>query len=219
MVYLIGRVLCSAVKNLFDNQLNIFDFKSQTGQTEWNLTHHLAIEINKYIFWLDHDLDVTKRNLGNKRPDIIFHKRGIDALNFLVVEVKYGDRSIEEDIRKIKEDWMGSELRYRFGATIRIVNKNEYEVIILDNNNKKWQGNQEAIYLPIKKSSNSQRKKIVKFIDKIFSLSHGEDYLENPQKQAKVKECERKIDQLVYKLYGLNDEEIKIVEGEADGKE
>ncbi len=218
MVYLIGRALCSAVKNLFDNQLNIFDFKSQTGQTEWNLTHHLANEIHKYIFWLDHDLDVTKRNLENRRPDIIFHKRGIDALNFLVVEVKYRVRSIKEDIRKIKEDWMGSKLRYRFGASIRIVNKNEYEVIILDNDNIKWQGNQETIYLPIKKSS-SQRKKIVRFVDKIFSLTHAEDYLENLQIKAKVKECERQIDQLVYKLYELTDEEIKIVEGEAGGKE
>jgi len=31
--------------------------------------------------------------------------------------------------------------------------------------------------------------------------------------QAKVKEYERQIDQMVYKLYGLTEEEIKIVEG------
>jgi hypothetical protein len=30
----------------------------------------------------------------------------------------------------------------------------------------------------------------------------------------RVKEYERQIDQMVYKLYGLTDEEIKIVEGE-----
>ena len=33
------------------------------------------------------------------------------------------------------------------------------------------------------------------------------------QKIAKVKEYERRIDQMVYKLYGLTEEEIKIVEG------
>jgi len=33
------------------------------------------------------------------------------------------------------------------------------------------------------------------------------------RKQAKVKEYEREIDQLAYKLYGLTEEEIKIVEG------
>lgn len=34
------------------------------------------------------------------------------------------------------------------------------------------------------------------------------------KKQAQIKELEKEIDQLVYKLYGLTDEEIKIVEGE-----
>jgi len=34
----------------------------------------------------------------------------------------------------------------------------------------------------------------------------------NPQQQAKVKEYERQIDQLVYKLYELTEEEIKVVE-------
>jgi len=37
--------------------------------------------------------------------------------------------------------------------------------------------------------------------------------LQNPQKQAKVKQYESQIDQLAYKLYGLIKEEIKIVEG------
>ena len=50
------------------------------------------------------------------------------------------------------------------------------------------------------------------YINKILSLTQSEDYLENPQKQAKVKQYERQIGQLVYKLYGLKDEKIKIVE-------
>lgn len=37
--------------------------------------------------------------------------------------------------------------------------------------------------------------------------------LQNPQKQAKVKALEAEIDQLVYKLYDLTEEEIGIVEG------
>jgi hypothetical protein len=40
-----------------------------------------------------------------------------------------------------------------------------------------------------------------------------EDYLANPAKQAKVKEYERQIDQMVYQLYDLTPEEIAIVEG------
>ncbi|MBL7094976.1 hypothetical protein ISS22_13495 [candidate division KSB1 bacterium] len=34
-----------------------------------------------------------------------------------------------------------------------------------------------------------------------------------PKKQAKVKSLEREIDQLVYQLYSLTGEEIRIVEG------
>jgi len=37
--------------------------------------------------------------------------------------------------------------------------------------------------------------------------------LSSPQKQAKVKEYEYQIDQMVYKLYGLTEDEINIVEG------
>ena len=54
---------------------------------------------------------------------------------------------------------------------------------------------------------------LIYFVNKILSFIKDEDYLENLQKQAKVKEYEHQIDQLVYKLYGLTEEEIPIVEG------
>jgi hypothetical protein len=46
-----------------------------------------------------------------------------------------------------------------------------------------------------------------------LSITTEEGYLQNPQKQAKVKALEEEIDQLVHKLYDLIPEEIKIVEG------
>ena len=48
--------------------------------------------------------------------------------------------------------------------------------------------------------------------NQILSITKDDDYLENPDKQAKVKKLEKEIDQLVYKLYELTPEEIKIVE-------
>lgn len=39
-----------------------------------------------------------------------------------------------------------------------------------------------------------------------------EDYLQNSSKQAKVRNNEKQIHQMVYKLYGLSDKEIAIVE-------
>jgi len=53
---------------------------------------------------------------------------------------------------------------------------------------------------------------IIKIVDKILSITKGSDYLENSEKQAKVKECEKQIDQMVYKLYNLTKEEIEVVE-------
>lgn len=50
-------------------------------------------------------------------------------------------------------------------------------------------------------------------VDKILAITKDDDYLENQTKQDKVKKYEAEIDQMVYKLYGLIPEEIKIVEG------
>jgi|Deesub1362A_J573_1020465.scaffolds.fasta_scaffold00319_11 hypothetical protein len=76
MINLISKILCSAIKNLFENQPDIFDFTSQTGETEWNLCHHFANEIHKYIFC----------------------KRGINALNFLAIETKCCNVDVSTDI-------------------------------------------------------------------------------------------------------------------------
>ncbi len=62
----------------------------------------------------------------------------------------------------------------------------------------------------INKSDN--QKPLIEIVDKILTVSKSNDYLQNVSRQAKVKECERQIDQIVYKLYGLTSEEIKIVE-------
>ena len=51
----------------------------------------------------------------------------------------------------------------------------------------------------------------------ILSITKDDDYLDNPDNQAKVKKLEKEIDQLVYKLYELTPEEIKIVEGFGNG--
>jgi hypothetical protein len=66
--------------------------------------------------------------------------------------------------------------------------------------------------LPIRRITVEQ-KPFIALIDKIFSITNDEDYLENKDKKNKVKEYERQIDQFVYNLYGLTKEEIKIVEG------
>jgi len=67
--------------------------------------------------------------------------------------------------------------------------------------------------LPVKKESKENQRPIISLVEKILAITRDDDYLDNPAKQAKVKKLEKQIDQMVYKLYGLTDEEIKIVEG------
>ena len=55
---------------------------------------------------------------------------------------------------------------------------------------------------------------IVQKVQEILTLTQFPDFETSQEKQQKVKELEREIDQLVYKLYGLTEEEIRIVEGE-----
>jgi hypothetical protein len=48
---------------------------------------------------------------------------------------------------------------------------------------------------------------------RILAITKDEDYLQNINKKAKVRDLERQIDQMVYKLYDLIPKDIAIVEG------
>ncbi len=71
--------------------------------------------------------------------------------------------------------------------------------------------------IPIPKiiyQSINDQKPFINIVNKILSLTQSDGYQQNPSKQTKVKEYEKEIDRMVYELYGLTPEEIKIVEGE-----
>ena len=56
------------------------------------------------------------------------------------------------------------------------------------------------------------QKPITQTVEQILAITEDEGYLSNLTKQAKVKELERQIDQKVYELYGLTEEEKQVVE-------
>ncbi|MBW2738064.1 MAG: hypothetical protein JRE64_04270 [Deltaproteobacteria bacterium] len=72
--------------------------------------------------------------------------------------------------------------------------------------------------LPIKQTSTTEQEPFADLVNQILSITKSEDYAVNPQKQAKVKVHEEEIDQLVYKIYDLTPEEIKIVEGKDENR-
>jgi len=67
--------------------------------------------------------------------------------------------------------------------------------------------------IPIKKINEDEQKPFVEIVDKILEITSAENYdPKNPPQEQKL--LETKIDQMVYKLYGLTPEEIKIVENQ-----
>jgi adenine-specific DNA-methyltransferase len=71
----------------------------------------------------------------------------------------------------------------------------------------------QQIPIPKQISEDKNKQKLfIDVVDKILAITKTDDYLVNSIKQAKVREYEKQIDQMVYKLYDLSSEEIKIVE-------
>ena len=66
--------------------------------------------------------------------------------------------------------------------------------------------------LPVKNISINDQKPFIELVDKILELTNKENYKYNPDLQQKVQEYNNQIDQLVYKLYNLTEEEIKLIE-------
>lgn len=65
---------------------------------------------------------------------------------------------------------------------------------------------------PIRKAVGDEQKPLIEMVDKVLVLKESKGYCREINKQKKVEEYEAQIDQMVYKLYGLTDDEIKIVE-------
>ncbi|MFM6422481.1 hypothetical protein, partial [Planktothrix sp.] len=63
--------------------------------------------------------------------------------------------------------------------------------------------------LPIKKPTETEELLLEKLVDQILNIKKS-----NPNADTTI--LEQQIDQLVYELYGLTEEEIKIVEGIKD---
>jgi len=84
-----------------------------------------------------------------------------------------------------------------------------------------WNGGRvifKSLYMrdvPIPKISAKNKKPLAALVEKVLAVTKDGNYFVNPAKQAEVKEYEKQIDKLVYKLYDLTPEEIEIVEESA----
>ena len=71
----------------------------------------------------------------------------------------------------------------------------------------------EPLYkIPIKEISKASQLPFINVVEKILEITKTEDYKKDDEKQRQVKEYENQIDEMVYKLYGLTEEEILTIE-------
>ena len=121
------------------------------------------------------------------------------------------------DVYFITEPKTGYQLKY----ILALLNSKLYYVWLYNKGKRK--GDNLELYqtplseIPIKKTDDKTQQQFIAIVDKILAITQTNDYLSNTDKQNRVKEYQNEIDQMVYKLYGLTDEEIKIVE-EAQSK-
>lgn len=123
----------TAVKNMFEEEKDINQFSSESGKSEWNLAHHLALRLMKEFESYSVDIEIPKLNVENRRPDIIIHRRGKNTDNYLIIEIKR-DGTLEEnnsDIKKIRTYWLGDPLKYKYGTFINFKNENKTEITMI----------------------------------------------------------------------------------------
>lgn len=123
-----------AIESLFANQPDIYRLTSASAQTEWNLTNHLARELSAFFPAFAYDVDIKKPDAGDRRPDIVFHRRGTHEDNFLVIEVKRDNqRALTGELEKIERYWFAEPYLYQFGAALNLNSDFTYQVEIRAN--------------------------------------------------------------------------------------
>lgn len=93
-----------------------------------------------------------------------------------------------------------------------LLNSKLFDLIFRHINSNTHVSSGELNSLPIKRFSFSDQYPVIELVNKILSATRDSDYSENSEKQNKVREYEKEVDQLVYKLYGLTEEEINMIE-------
>jgi hypothetical protein len=125
-----------AVKALLADQPDIFELTEASRETEWNLASHLACKLAPFFDKYRYDLELLKPEAGNRRPDIVIHKRGTFESDLLVLEVKRDNfKGTLADKEKIERYWFAQPYLYQFGAVVNLNSDCTYFVEVLVNRN------------------------------------------------------------------------------------
>lgn len=107
---------------------------------------------------------------------------------------------------------------YQLKYILSLLNSNLYYIWLYNKGKRK--GESLELYqkplseIPIKKADEQTQNKFISIVDKILAITQTDDYLQNQEKQEAVKEYEKQIDIMVYKLYELTYEEILTIDND-----
>lgn len=162
----------------------------------------------KYVYYVPSKLHSNTRKEIFKTPIKIIIRQTSDKIIATYDEAQYLTLASTFVIKQFKE-------LIDYKILLSILNSNLFLYLYRNINNEEGrvlpQIKKKHIFdFPIKITSN--QKPIIQLVDKIISITKNDDYLINLEKKAQVKEYEKQIDQMIYKLYELTPEEIAIVE-------
>lgn len=125
-----------AVEILLADQPDIFELTDASRETEWNLASHLAGKLSPFFDGYRCDLELVKPEAGNRRPDIVIHKRGTFESDLLAIEVKRDNlKGTFADKEKIERYWFAQPYVYQFGAVVNLNSDYTFHVEVLVNQN------------------------------------------------------------------------------------
>ncbi len=198
--------------------------------TDVNISQYPNIlsHINKYIKVITaRNYDSGELNKAKKLKKLWVLSSSRKDFNFSLPKIISPQRTYKNIFGYTEKLWSASadvyfitskskdiELKY----ILSLLNSNLYYYWLYEKGKRK--GEMLELYLtplseiPIKKVNEDIQSKFVSVVDKILSITQTDDYLENQEKQNAVKEYEKQIDIMVYKLYDLTYEEILTIDKE-----
>lgn len=88
--------------------------------SEWNICHHLAIELGKTF--ADFNIDVELVKDDGRRPDIVIHERDTHDRNLAVFQVKVrpSAQDVVDDLGKISGTFFREPYHYKYGVFLSV---------------------------------------------------------------------------------------------------
>ena len=234
-IFILTQKECETVKNLNEKQYLKPWFKNSNIRRYFTskYTNEKLIYINKQncnieqLKDIKHHLEQFKQIIASSSVNAPYLHRPRKINIFINSKIVAPQRSKSNTFGYNECEWYASadvyfitepKPEYQLKYILALLNSYLYYIWLYNKGKRK--GENLELYqkplseIPIKKADENIQSKFVSVVDKILSITQTDDYLENQEKQNAVKEYEKQIDIMVYKLYDLTYEEIITIDKE-----